>query len=167
MNWSDVFNYDSDTGIVTWKISPARRVKIGDKVGRLRPDGYLQFHKMYKTYLLHRVIWDMCFPEDKLSADDFIDHIDHDRSNNRLNNLRKVSRKQNMQNQSRRRTNTTGHTGIYWCARENKWNAQITVGYKTTHLGYFVDKKDAITARRNAEVQYGFHDNHGKDILCD
>ncbi|MGL5904208.1 MAG: HNH endonuclease [Cetobacterium sp.] len=162
MNWSDMFYYDAETGIVTWKIKPARRVKIGDIVGRLRPDGYLQFSKLYKTYLLHRVIWDMCFPDDKLGPDDFIDHIDHIRTNNRLSNLRKASRKQNMQNQSLRRNNSSGVTGVYWSAKRSKWFADICIDYKTTYLGAFDTLEDAVASRKEAEIKHGFHKNHGK-----
>ncbi|EEK8036643.1 hypothetical protein G3156_004469 [Salmonella enterica subsp. enterica serovar Montevideo] len=41
------------------------------------------------------------------------------------------------------------------------WNAQITVNYQTKHLGYFESKEDAITARKMAEKEFGFHHNHG------
>ena len=34
---------------------------------------------------------------------------------------------------------------------------------KQIHLGYFDDKKDAIAARKAAEVKYGFHKNHGRN----
>ena len=31
-------------------------------------------------------------------------------------------------------------------------------------LGYFISKKDAIEARKNAEIKYGFHPNHGREL---
>lgn len=161
--WNEFFNYDRETGFVTWKISPARRVKTEDRVGRLRKDGYLQFTKMYKTYLLHRVIWDMCFPEDKLGPDDFIDHIDHVRTNNKLSNLRKVTRKQNMQNQSLRKNNSSGSVGVYFSGLRAKWWAEICIDYKTVYLGSFDSKEEATVARKKAETGYGFHENHGKE----
>jgi hypothetical protein len=30
------------------------------------------------------------------------------------------------------------------------------------HLGYFKDKSEAIAARRAAEREHGFHENHGR-----
>ena len=33
---------------------------------------------------------------------------------------------------------------------------------KLIHLGYFSEKENAISARVEAEVEYGFHDNHGR-----
>lgn len=163
MNWNDLFNYDASTGFLTWKVRAANRLKIGDAAGRLRKDGYLQVTSKSKSHLVHRIIWDMLHPDDLLLDSEFVDHIDHNRVNNRPDNLRKVTRMGNLRNQSRRGTNTTGSNGIYWTARENKWNAQITVNYQTKHLGYFESKDDAIAARKMAEKEFGFHPNHGAD----
>jgi len=162
MSWTKLFNYDATTGVLTWKIKAAQRLKISDVAGRLRKDGYLQVTSKNKSHLVHRIIWDMLHPDSTLLGSDFVDHIDHNRINNRPENLRKVTRTENARNQTRRNTNTSGATGIYWVSRENKWNAQITVNYKTKHLGYFERKGDAIAARKKAEKELGFHKNHGE-----
>lgn len=36
------------------------------------------------------------------------------------------------------------------------------VNYKTIYLGRFDNLEDAIKARQEAEIKYGFHPNHGK-----
>ena len=38
----------------------------------------------------------------------------------------------------------------------NKWYANITVHYKTIHLGSFSLYEEAVKARRDAEVKYNF-----------
>lgn len=107
----------------------------------------------------HRVIWAMetgDWPEDQ------IDHINHDRTDNRIKNLRSATHIENCKNQTVSKSNTSGHTGVYWCKWRNKWRVQIMVGGKNKTLGRFTEKADAIHARKKAEIKYGFHENHGK-----
>ena len=49
-----------------------------------------------------------------------------------------------------------------WNSFGDRWVAQIKVDGKNKHLGYYVDKQDAIDVRKAAEKQYGFHANHGR-----
>ena len=34
---------------------------------------------------------------------------------------------------------------------------------KEIHLGYFADINESIKSRKEAEIKYKFHDNHGRD----
>lgn len=69
--------------------------------------------------------------------------------------LRQVSHAGNQQNRPKlQANNTSGHIGVYWDKRYEKWKAQITVGGTTTHLGYFTNLDDAIAARKAGEQQY-------------
>ena len=52
-------------------------------------------------------------------------------------------------------TNTSGVTGVNWLKKNQKWRAYINVGDKQINLGSFVDKEDAIKARKEAEIKYG------------
>ena len=40
--------------------------------------------------------------------------------------------------------------------------ASIKVNYKNKHLGRFDAFSDAVKSRKEAEVAFGFHKNHGK-----
>lgn len=51
---------------------------------------------------------------------------------------------------------------MYYFKDYGKWRAQIVVSGILIFLGYFERKQDAITARKEAEVKYNFHENHGK-----
>ena len=50
--------------------------------------------------------------------------------------------------------NKSGHKGVLWYPKNNKWGAYITFQHKKIHLGLFADIEDAIKARKRAEEQY-------------
>ena len=84
----------------------------------------------------------------------YYDHKDRNPFNNRKDNLRKASFAENSQNSSIRKNNTSGFTGVHWDKTYNMWIAQIGYNNKRIRIGSFVDKKDAIVARLNAELKY-------------
>lgn len=45
--------------------------------------------------------------------------------------------------------------------QKDKWQALIRVESRFINLGYFEDINDAIAARKEAEIKYNFHPNHG------
>ena len=108
--------------------------------------------------LAHRVIWaiiDGKWPKHQ------IDHINGVRADNTIKNLRSVTRLDNFKNKAKPRNNTSGHVGVNK-TKYNKWTASITAGYKRHWLGTFNLIQDAISARKAAEITYGFHKNHGR-----
>ncbi len=155
----EYFDYNEESGVMLWKKKKGR-AKKGDIVGSSKTNGYLNVMIKRKSYLVHRIAWLMTyesFPEEQ------IDHINHNRFDNRMANLREVGYKENSQNRTRRNNNTSGISGVRWDNRHLRWTANIGVDYKRIHLGSFVEFSDAVNARKNAEVLYGFHTNHGKD----
>lgn len=82
------------------------------------------------------------------------DHIDRNPLNNKKDNLRKSTDSENNCNHSLRSNNTSGITGVGWDKRSNRWIARISINHKYSHIGYFVDKEDAIVARLQAEAKY-------------
>lgn len=154
MNWDALFDYDTENGLLIWKIS-------GAKVTCVNGEGYVVVKVAQRQYKAHRIIWDMLHPNSTLKAGEEIDHINHKRDDNRIVNLRKVTKSENHRNTSRASNNKSGITGIYWFKRTGKWKVQIKVEGKQIHLGYFDDIDAARKARTDAEVLYGFHTNHG------
>lgn len=150
-----VFEYNENTGELTHKWDTHHSHK-GDVVGFMYKHGYRGVCIGRKQYLLHRVIWFMQtgkWPEQ-------IDHIDHDKSNNRWNNLREVTNRDNALNCSKASNNTSGVQGIR-ILPSGKFCAYIMVHRKQISLGSYEKLEDAIAARKAAELQHGFHVNHG------
>jgi len=73
-----------------------------------------------------------------------IDHIDGNGLNNQRKNLRYATHIENGYNCKLYKNNTSGHKGISWHKQHKKWAAQCRVNKKNIHLGYFINKKDAI-----------------------
>ena len=53
--------------------------------------------------------------------------------------------------------------GIRTHKPSGKWQAYITIDRKFKSLGLYEDLEDAKKARKNAEIEHGFHENHGAD----
>lgn len=108
----------------------------------------------HKIIRLHSLV--MGFPDTTLYV---VDHKEHPYGNahkidNRKQNLRIVTIQKNQINRALQSNNTSGCTGITWNKRNQKWVAQIWINGKHIHLGQFLNKEDAIKARKSAEEQY-------------
>lgn len=150
------FNYDPVTGVLTRRL-PTSSNYVGDVAGYLTGYGYLAVGFGRKTYLVHRLIW--LYMTGHLP--DQVDHINHNRLDNRWCNLREVNNTDNQKNTSTSSNSTTKVNGVSFMKTKNKYRAYIMVNRKHIHLGLFEDINDAIKARKAADVQYGFHPNHG------
>jgi len=157
----EYLSYNQDDGSFTWKKHRGRLAPLGSKAGHIRPkDGYIQIKLFGKLYLAHRLVW--LYMTGKM-PNDKIDHINHIRGDNRWDNIRESSQTENNRNASKRDDNTSGYTGVYWHKRDKRWFATINVDKKQVSLGYHIKKVDAIQARLNAEIRYGYHKNHGQE----
>lgn len=149
----EILDYNPETGLFTWRVNKARRIKIGNIAGCLdKQSGYMKIGIDNNLYLAHRLafLWiDGYLPEND------IDHIDRNRSNNRYYNLREVSQTCNSRNCNIAKNNASGITGISWYKRTNKWKAQIAMP-KVIGLGYFDTLSDAVKARWKAEIEHNF-----------
>ncbi len=83
-----------------------------------------------------------------------VDHRDHNTLNNTEANLRVATKLQNNHNQRLYRTSTSGHKGVTWRPRLNKWHARIQVDKTRLHLGYFERLEDASAAWREAAQKH-------------
>lgn len=166
-----LFDYDPETGVLTWKERPREHFNsnrswnstnsrcAGKPTGqRANSDGYLEVCIDGFLYKAHRVIWLWVHGEEP-------EEIDHDngvRADNRLTNLVSATRAVNMKNKGMRKDNRSGVTGVGWHAKDRRWVAHITVSGRLKRLGGFIEKADAIAARRKAELELGFHELHGR-----
>jgi len=152
----EVLDYEPLTGLFRWKVQRGSRGKIGSIAGSPHKNGYVVIRVFDKKYLAHRLafMWMVgCFPNEGT------DHLNHIKNDNRWNNLRECSNEENMKNRPLSPKNKTGQHGVRF--KKNLWEAQITLKGKTIYLGGFLEFHEAVNARKNAEVLYGFHENHG------
>lgn len=112
----------------------------------------------YKSYLAHPIIW-------KMVTGDEPEAIDHDngiRDDNRWVNLNASSYALNAKNTAKSSRNTSGIAGVSWSTKRNKWRVQIGIGKgKNKHIGYFDTLDEAKDAKARANIEYGYHPNHG------
>lgn len=152
-----LLDYDPETGAFTRKYKPKKgQWKIGDRVGGIDAHGYVQINIAGRALKGHRLAWLHYFGEWPSGQ---IDHINHDRADNRIANLRVTDNAGNHKNRPMQRNNKTGCVGVSWdrCA----YVAYITVNGVNTKLGRFADLESAVAARKKAERESGFHENHG------
>lgn len=121
--------------------------------------GYANGRILNKQYAAHRVIWLLYTGEWPCSD---IDHINGRRSDNRILNLRDVSASENGKNRRMSKNNTSGTQGVHWNKKRCKWAVMIRDRGCLQHIGYFSDVSAAIQARKAAELERGFHPNHGR-----
>lgn len=50
--------------------------------------------------------------------------------------------------------NTSGVAGVWWDKSRNRWLASLSIDGKSLNLGRFINKKDAVVARKVAEEKY-------------
>ena len=83
-----------------------------------------------------------------------IDHINNNGLDNRKCNLRFVSRSTNNMNRFNSKYNKSGFIGVSFHKALNKWRAYSSVNNRQIHLGYFLNKKDAIKTREEYNKIY-------------
>lgn len=155
------FSYNPETGIVTRLTGKAANARAGEKVGWSDRRGYLIFSLNKVKLKLHRFIW---FMETGYapSVEEHVDHEDHITHNNTWSNLRLVDVTGNQKNRSLVKGTPSGFMGVTWSTAASKWQVRIHVGGKQTYLGLFTDKNEAVKARQEANITYGYHKNHGR-----
>lgn len=170
----ELIHYDSETGVFTWKHRDVKYFKNETAykkwntrfAGKTFGTKYTVSHNgksyitgciLYKQIDLHRLAWIYVYGE----MPNQVDHIDGDGTNNAISNLRNVTPSVNRKNTRRMSTNTSGFCGVSWRSKSKKWRARIMIGKKEIHLGIFDSFSEAVKAREEANIKYGFHVNHG------
>lgn len=166
----ELLHYDPETGIFTWLQNRKAVAKKGDKAGfkvYFRPGRDLPYvytavdNCKYPIHCLAFLYMTGSFPING------VDHINGDSSDNRWANLRDVPTSENNKNFRLKRNNTTGVSGVFydrWTQSRNKWRAHIFDKGKRIDLGRHPDLESATKVRKAAEVEYGYHPNHGRIV---
>lgn len=146
----NLFNYDPNSGKLTWKISPRYGINVGDEAGNAHPDGARRVMVKQVAYLYHRLCWAHHYGE---WPKFFIDHINGDRADCRIENLRDVELEHNAHNTVKaRRHNTTGFMGVTPSGK--RFIAAIQVKKKARYLGTFDTPEEAHAAYVRAKREF-------------
>ena len=154
-----IVHYNPLTGIFTWLKDTGFRKRVGATAGCLTSDGYILIGIHNSLYKAHRLAWLYVYGEMPIKH---IDHINHTRSDNRIINIREATPHINQKNMTMFSNNKTGFTGVGYDKKRNRYRATIQHKGKHIFLGRFITKEDAIIARKEANIKYGFHKNHGE-----
>jgi hypothetical protein len=144
----ELFDYDPETGDLTWRVSTNWSIKVGSRAGGKDAEGYMSVGVDRISYKVHRIIWLWVhgyIPENE------IDHINRVRDDNRLCNLREASRSCNMRNFPVREDNTSGVPGVCWDKSRDNWIASVFTEGKCHYIKASKDFTEAVAHRLAAE----------------
>ena len=154
-----LFEYDPETGVLRWKVSPRKKTKIGSVAGTRTKYGYVRVMYQQRSYMAHCLAWSIAYGE---WPDFVLDHRDRVRDNNRLGNLRPATALLNAWNQMAPRRNTSGVKGVHFRAQRGKWQASARKQGRTYYFGLHDTLEAAAEARRaGAKELFGDFANEG------
>lgn len=155
-----LLDYNKDTGIFIWKVDRHGKINKGDTAGYLHR-GYVVITVNGTQYFAHRLAYfyiEREIPDKNLE----IDHINHIKDDNSYKNLRLVTASENQKNRPVQSNNKSNIVGVVYNEKDKQWQASISSDKDRIYLGGFKNKEEAIKVRKDAEIKYGFHKNHGK-----
>lgn len=161
----ECFDYNPDTGELTWRDRPDSHFLTASKAKRHRtlragkPAGtttnaygyrvvQVTYGETHKVYQVHRI----CYALMSGDTRNPVDHINGERTDNRADNLRSASSATNAANRQRY-TRPSRLPGAYYDKSRGKWLAQIKRNYKAIHLGRFDTEQEAHAAYLAAKEQ--------------
>ena len=172
----ECITYDPDAGTFTWNSNRPKEhfkesIRNPHKIWTSRcagkpagwvTSGYLIIGIFGIKARSHRLAWLYMTGELPL----IIDHIDGDPLNNKYKNIRSVSNIDNHRNTPIPENNTSGVVGVNFLKGRTEntkpWRAYISANGKQINLGVYWTFEEAVAARKQAEIDYGFHPNHGQ-----
>jgi len=146
----ELFDYDQETGIFRWKLSPKGGIPAGHVAGTPDKHGYIMIISSQRKYKAHRLAWLYQYGAFPASH---IDHIDGNKANNAIANLREATRGQNMQNVKKARKDSgSGLIGAYH-RHDGKWWSYIRLNRVQIYLGSFQTPEAAHAAYLKAKAE--------------
>ena len=128
-----MFDYNPDSGDVTYKFGFGNRHSIGDNAGWYNNRGYLLFDINGNKLLCHRFGY-YCM---KGELPNSVDHINGIRDDNGWCNLRSCTHAENSMNRGMNSRNKSGYRGVYKDKRRATWNSEVAIkGIKHTKSGF-------------------------------
>ena len=136
--------YNLKSGNLIWRSGRCRK----RRAGAVRSDGYLKISIDNQVYTAHKLVWFYehgSFPKGKLRF------IDRNKRNTRIENLEEFFTKL--------KKFSNNIPGVTYFPLTKEWRVNIKVKNRVLFLGRFKDKTDAVVARKEGEITYGFRLN--------
>ena len=146
----NLFSYENGKLFYKNKTHKFSKIQIGDEVGSLYSNGYLNVKINQKPYAVHRLIFIMFngfLPK-------LIDHIDGNKLNNKIENLRSCDHITNGYNRKVGTNNTSGHKNVVWSKQSKKWRVTLHANKKFKDFGFFDDLELAALVAEEARNKY-------------
>lgn len=146
----ELFDYSPVTGVLTWKVSLSRRVRVGAAAGFVNissagPRLKVGIHG--QQYMVHRIIW--LWMKGRWPRYE-VDHENRDGLDNRWDNLRRATPSQNGINRRLQSNSTTGFKGVCLPTAKRRYTAHIKIRGKHRHLGCFDTAEEAAACYAEA-----------------
>lgn len=147
--WHELFNYEPETGLLTWKVKRPGRSSpnVGEEAGNVS-GRYRSVQHKRKRYYVHRIIWELL--SGPIPAGLCIDHIDGDGLNNKRSNLRLTTLSLNQRNRTVNSNNSTGIAGVH------RHRGGFSVYCASRYIGWTKDFFEACCMRRSTESRMGY-----------
>jgi hypothetical protein len=152
-----MFDYCPESGNITWKYQSHQRkgwnTRYSGKVaGSVNKGGYINIFFDRRPHLAHRIIFVILYG----SCPENIDHINGIPNDNRLVNIRASTIRLNARNRTLSSSNTSGHAGVIWVEKRQRFMPRIKINGKLHYLGSHKELEHAVAARKAAELKFGF-----------
>lgn len=147
-------DFDPGVGVFVWKNPQSNAVKAGEPAGVIAANGRRYINIGGEKHMAHRLAW--FYIHGEWPAGD-VKQPNGNYDDCRETNLVHQSRQQTASNRRVNAASKSGCPGVSWDSKRDRWQAHITQNYKQVSLGNFVDLKDAIAARKEAEQSLVIH----------
>lgn len=174
----EVIEYDPENGTFRWK--PRGReffntegyfkswnTRFAGKLAGSAFSAYTRNKDLPKDYMVIRILGlpvlahRLAFLIKEGWLPEAVGHIDTNGLNNKWDNLCASSRYEVGKSMRKSLRNTSGHAGVNYIKACGKWQARIRTDGDDKYLGIYENIEDAIKARKEAEIKYGFSNIQG------
>ena len=147
-----------------------QKVEKGDRcwlwAGAANTKGYGQQRVGGKLVLAHRLSYEIHYGP--IPAGMHVDHLCWTPACVRPRHLRLLTNAENHQNlRGASAVSTSGVRGVHWVKQKRAWRAEVTLGGRSHHLGYFSDMREAeetVTAWRREHMPYSEMDKREEAV---